>query len=390
MNAAQSSGSAAAHKPQSSNDSQFDSQYDSQCESAVERVARRTALEHAIRSTDPVIEGHETHEEWLAHRETVVNELCPVGALETAYAQQAASYLWRLDRVIRYEVTATQFDLEDLIQEFIVSLDHPDLPRDRSESVTLEKIRGPLSDFLKQFAKWGEAAVKLPGQKEGTAAVREEVKRIKERRILPDQPTVQTIIKYESHLKRCLAGTMTELRRLQKERRQGLRKVIEGFTDRRVDDAGDKPADDAVGKPVLADFTAPDPSNETNHEHAVEDKAGSPVLADAAAPEPSNEAIHEHIVGDSVGSPEPADLMNPEHVDEIEVESPERVESVDRPIPKPTSNDFRISEATPNGIVTHQKNASGVLITMFPKTHYSAVPNVIVRGGPIARESPTH
>ena len=355
MNATQPSGSSAAHNPQSSNDSQ--------CESSVERAARRTALEYEIRSTDPVIEGHETHEDWLAHRETVVNELCPVGALETAYARQAASYLWRLDRVIRYEVTATQFDLEDVIQEFIVSLNHPDLPRDRSESVTLEKIRGPLSDFLKQFAKWGEAAVKLPGQKEGTAAVREEVKRIKERRILPDQPTVQTIIKYESHLKRCLAGTMTELRRLQKERRQGLRKVVEASTDRRVEDIGGKAIDDTGGKPALADFTAPDQSNET---------------------------IHEHIVADPVGSPEPADLMNPKNADEIEVESPARVESVDQPIAKPTSNDYLISEATPNGIVTHQKNASGVLITMFPKTHYSAVPNVIVRGGPTARESPTH
>ena len=145
---------------------------------------------------------------------------------------------------------------------------------------------------------------------------------------------------------------MTELRRLQKEPRQGLRKVVEKFTDRRVEDTG--------GKPALADFTAPDQSNET---------------------------IHEHIVADPVGSPEPADLMNPEHVDQIKVESPARVETVDQPIAKPTSNDYLISEATPNGIVRRQKNASGVLITMFPKTHYSAVPNVIVRGGPIAHET---
>ena len=355
MNATQPSGSAAAHNPQSSNDSQ--------CESSDERAARRTVLEYEIRSTDPVIEGRETHEDWLAHRETVVNELCPVGALETAYARQAASYLWRLDRVIRYEVTATQFDLEDVIKEFIVSLNHPDLPRDRSEAVTIEKVRKELRDYLDEFQRSGAKAAKLPELKDGLDRVRKEVNRVRERRILPDQPTVQTIIKYESHLKRCLAGTMTELRRLQKERRQGLRKVVEKFTDRRVDDIGGKAIDDIGGKPVLADMTAPEPSNET---------------------------IHEHIVADPVGSPEPADLMNPKNADEIEVESPARVESVDQPITKPTSNDYLISEATPNGIVTHQKNASGVLITMFPKTHYSAVPNVIVRGGPTARESPTH
>ncbi len=387
MNAAQSSESAAAHNPQSSNDSQFDSQYDSQCESSDERAARRTALEYEIRSTDPVIEGHETHEDWLAHRETVVNELCPVGALETAYARQAASYLWRLDRVIRYEVTATQFDLEDVIKEFIVSLNHPDLPRDRSEAVTIEKVRKELRDYLDEFQRSGAKAAKLPELKDGLDRVRKEVNRVRERRILPDQPTVQTIIKYESHLKRCLAGTMTELRRLQKERRQGLRKVVEGFTDRRVEDIGGKAIDDTGGKPVLADLTAPEPSNETIHEHEVEDKGGSPVLADMTAPDPSNETIHEHTVEDSVGSPEPADLMNPKNADQTEVQSPVRIESVDQPIAKPTSNDYLISEATPNGIVRRQKNASGVLITMFPKTHYSAVPNVIVRGGPIAHET---
>ena len=41
----------------------------------------------------------------------------------------------------------------------------------------------------------------------------------------PDRPTLQTIIMYESHLVRCLSSTMAELRRLQKDRRQGLRFV---------------------------------------------------------------------------------------------------------------------------------------------------------------------
>ena len=220
MNATQPCRSAAAQTSQSSNDSQS--------ESSAERVARREALEHAIRSTDPVIEGHETLEDWLEHRETVVRELCPVGALETAYAGRAASYMWRLDRVIRYEITATQFDHDDVFAEFIVSLNHPELPRDRSEAVTVEKVRKPLRDYLDEFKRSGAKAAKLPEQKEGLDQVRKEVKRVKERRVLPDQPTVQTIIKYESHLQRCLAGTMTELRRLQKERRQGLRAAVLG------------------------------------------------------------------------------------------------------------------------------------------------------------------
>ncbi len=366
MNATQPSGSAAAHNPQSSNDSQ--------CESSDERAARRTALEHEIRSTDPVIEGHETHEDWLAHRETVVNELCPVGALETAYARQAASYLWRLDRVIRYEVTATQFDLEDVIKEFIVSLNHPDLPRDRSEAVTIEKIRKELRDYLDEFQRSGAKAAKLPELKDGLDRVRKEAKRIKERRILPDQPTIQTIIKYEGHLQRCLASTMTELRRLQKERRQGLRRVIPEIEDHRED------------------LTCIDSNH--SEKKIIENQDENPVLAaspaDSTKPEPATETNLERRDEEPRGTPVPDDVVDLKPVDGAEVQSPERLDSVDQSIKTPTTNGHYISEATSNGIVTHQKIAAGMLITMFPKTHDSAVPNVIVRGGPTVRESPTH
>jgi hypothetical protein len=187
----------------------------------------RRALECGVVSTDPVIEGRESHEAWVSHRDTVVQELNPVGELESFYAERAAIYLWRLNRVIRYEVTATQFDLDDVFAEFIVSLDHPELPRDRSEAVTVEMVRKPLNDYLDEFVKLGAKAAKLPELKEGLDRVRTAAKRVSELRILPDRPTIQTIIKYEAHLERCLSKTMAELRRLQKERRQGLRPIIE-------------------------------------------------------------------------------------------------------------------------------------------------------------------
>jgi hypothetical protein len=189
--------------------------------------AEQNPILNALFSTDPVIEGFETLEDWNEHRDTVVQGLNPVGKLETLHAERAAMYLWRLDRVIRFEKIATQFDHDEVFAEFIVALDNKDIPRDRSEAATVEKVRKPLRDYLDAYMKLGAQAAKLPEIKEGLDRVRDSAKRVRERRLLPDQSTVQTIIKYESHLDRCLARTTTELRRLQNERRQGLREVDE-------------------------------------------------------------------------------------------------------------------------------------------------------------------
>ena len=120
--------------------------------------------------TSPMIDGVEKIDDWLEHREIVVQELCPLGALETMYAQRAALYLWRLKRVIGFANDASLGGIEARSEK---SLDDSQESRVYRDS--------------------------------------------------PDQPTLQTIIKYEAHLVRCLSSTMAELRRLQKERRQGLR-----------------------------------------------------------------------------------------------------------------------------------------------------------------------
>ena len=124
---------------------------------------------------NPLIEGVEKLEDCLAHREIVVQELCPVGALETLYAQRAALYLWRLDRVTRYEFAKPQRLIEA-----------------------------------------------------GSPLTCEDPSNAPDQLIVSDSPSLQTIIKYEAHLQRCLAVTMAELRRLQKERRQGLRDANSG------------------------------------------------------------------------------------------------------------------------------------------------------------------
>ncbi len=331
-----------------------------------------------VHSTAPVIDGVESLETWIAHRDTVVGELNPVGKLETAYAERAALYLWRLDRVVRYEITATEFDLEDLIEEFIHSLDHPDLPRDRSETVTLEKIRAPLGEYLKEFAKWGDIAAKLPGRQEELADIREKIKRIKERRILPDQPTIQTIVKYEAHLNACLARTMTELRRLQKERRQGLREVehVENTraTASEATSSGCEAAEAACRTCIC--------QNKEHENHSLCRNDDLPCQSDSPSEIDSTTQIDP-----------PIDLEATTRIDSpIGIESPSGMDStseIDSPIPNPPyqpvpeSKKPLISESTPQGIVVRERNASGVMITMFPQTQYSANPKVIVPQPPV-------
>lgn len=87
------------------------------------------AVKHGIRSPAPVIDGLETHEEWTSHRDAVVRGLRPVGELETAYAERAALFLWRSDRVIRYEITSTENDSTNQTPKNITNLSQAKHPR---------------------------------------------------------------------------------------------------------------------------------------------------------------------------------------------------------------------------------------------------------------------
>ncbi len=327
-------------------------------------------IDHGVRSLDPVIEPFETTEAWVKHRDTFVRELHPVGALETAYAERAASYHWRLNRVIRYEITATRFDLEGVMTEFIVALDHPEIPRDRSEGVTIEKIRKPLSDYLDDFVKSGAPAAKFPEHQEGLVRVRNEVSRVRERRVLPDRQTIQTIVKYEAHLDRCLARTMAELRRLQKERRQGLREIHQDFIDHHSTDTTESLADPEPGPSKPADNSIAERQVQASRKVDDEREAPSPY--------------------DPIRSENTDVVANQEPIASAEIAPAEPIDRVAKPVDRRNSNGYRISEATPHGIVTQQPNASGALITMFPPAHYPAIPEVVVRPAPIALETHFH
>jgi hypothetical protein len=60
------------------------------------------ALRHGLRAVQTVVPGEDAAE-WEAHRDAIVDDLAPVGAMETALAEQVAVKLWRLGRVVRFE-----------------------------------------------------------------------------------------------------------------------------------------------------------------------------------------------------------------------------------------------------------------------------------------------
>jgi hypothetical protein len=60
------------------------------------------ALHHGLRGVQPVCPG-ENPEDWETHRNAIVDDLAPHGAMELALAEQCAAKLWRLGRVRRFE-----------------------------------------------------------------------------------------------------------------------------------------------------------------------------------------------------------------------------------------------------------------------------------------------
>src|SRR4051812_49772122 len=65
-------------------------------------VAKMNGLAHGLRADTPVIAGEDASV-WEAHREGILRDLAPVGAIEEALAQRVALLLWRLARVARFE-----------------------------------------------------------------------------------------------------------------------------------------------------------------------------------------------------------------------------------------------------------------------------------------------
>jgi len=146
----------------------------------------KNAIIHAIRSERPVLHGMESESEWRAHREGIVASLAPEGSLEDALAGRVALLLWRLNRVIRYEIAVT---------DAFVAKARSDL------SVADAYAQGTIAEGIFPEPSWESVAL------------------AKLTRIIPHEGEVNLIMRYESHLHRQCIQTLHEIEALQSRRR---------------------------------------------------------------------------------------------------------------------------------------------------------------------------
>ncbi len=156
---------------------------------AGKRIASRNALTHGITSTNPVIEGMERESDWLHHLDGIVDSLSPQGGLEQALAERVALLLWRLHRVMRYEVAVTTRQVEDTESQVVLAEAY---------------IQGTLTK--------GEPPELEPGQ----------IERTQPTRLIPAGDALDKILRYESHLHRQYLQTLHEIEAIQ-ARRSGER-----------------------------------------------------------------------------------------------------------------------------------------------------------------------
>ena len=82
---------------------------------------RLNALLHGITSNSPVIPGMEDEAAWQRHCDGIVASIEPVGGLEEFFAQRLASLLWRLNRIVRYEIAATMLSIDSTAEAVITA-----------------------------------------------------------------------------------------------------------------------------------------------------------------------------------------------------------------------------------------------------------------------------
>lgn len=66
-------------------------------------TVKYNALRHGILSESPVLPNVESEEDWHQFRDSIFESLQPQGGLEGALADRVAALLWRLARIVRYE-----------------------------------------------------------------------------------------------------------------------------------------------------------------------------------------------------------------------------------------------------------------------------------------------
>src|SRR5205807_2233012 len=125
-------------------------------------IVAGNALKHGLRSPRPVVTGLESAEQWEVHREAIVADLAPVGAVEAALAERAALYLWRLGRCADHETTLIEVGRDAAAQDLRAGTLSPHESDLGTQAGPLAKevswARTLLAETMVQLDKWRKAA----------------------------------------------------------------------------------------------------------------------------------------------------------------------------------------------------------------------------------------
>ncbi|MCH8064282.1 MAG: hypothetical protein IIC90_00450 [Chloroflexi bacterium] len=152
---------------------------------------RLNALVHGITSNSPVIPGMEDEAAWKRHCDGIVASIEPVGGLEECLAQRVASLLWRLNRVLRYEVAVTMHSIDGTADALLTSTLYQ-VSTNLPTNVAKEDIIDPGPEVFEDQ---------------------------RELRILPPDPYLERIAKHERHFHRQFLQTLHEIEALQARRK---------------------------------------------------------------------------------------------------------------------------------------------------------------------------
>jgi hypothetical protein len=152
-------------------------------------VSNRNSSKHGILSDAPVVvEIGEDYNEWERHRMGTIESLGAEGHIELVLAERIANLFWRIKRLERYETNMIFHRLQDI------------------------------PDHMDSMAKIDKLLVGLPREQSITL---KKVDREMSRRMVPDDDTVTTILRYEASLHRQCMQNLHELEAMQTRRKGG-------------------------------------------------------------------------------------------------------------------------------------------------------------------------
>ena len=242
----------------------------------------RNGVGHGIYTLCPVIEDVESAREWKAYRKAMLADIAPVGMLETTLAERIILTAWRLGRVARYETERIRLAQEGASNEVISEIHHGaaqsgcaairDLGFGLSSIVAVNTDDGgengydevavrnnteldeadaqdllrsahddvgdaePFDDYWERLPKpaaWTAGVVRqlvrelaeADRKRRSEELSAEQARRLDEYRrehLVPDEATLEKVMRYEAHLSRQFHRDLHELQRLQSVR-QGQR-----------------------------------------------------------------------------------------------------------------------------------------------------------------------